>query len=101
LTAIRVQHLKVVFLEQQHTGIDVWRGGFTTLRIPKAFNLRADPFGRGDEGVFPMATSQMFFFVPAQAAVVQWLETFKAFPPRQRPASFNLDEVMRKLMPTQ
>ena len=48
-----------------------------------------------------MATGQMFFFVPAQVVVAQWLETFKEFPPRQRPASFNIDEVMRKLMPTQ
>jgi hypothetical protein len=39
--------------------------------------------------------------VPAQAVVAQWLESFKEFPIRQRPASFNLDEVMRKLSPTQ
>ncbi|MGH8071421.1 MAG: arylsulfatase [Candidatus Entotheonellia bacterium] len=101
LTGVRVQHLKVVFLEQQHKGVDVWRGEFTSLRIPKIFNLRSDPFERGDEGIFPMATGQMFFFVPAQAVVAQWLETFKQFPPRQRPASFNIDEVMRKLMPAQ
>ena len=101
LTGVRVQHLKVVFIEQQHKGLEVWRGEFTSLRIPKVFNLRSDPFERGDESIFPMATGQMFFFVPAQAVVAQWLETFKEFPPRQRPASFNLDEVMRKLMPTQ
>ena len=69
LTGVRVQHLKVVFLEQQHKGLDVWRGEFTSLRIPKVFNLRADPFERGDESIFPMATGQMFFFVPAQAVV--------------------------------
>jgi hypothetical protein len=31
----------------------------------------------------------------------QWLQSFKEFPIRQKPASFNLDEVMRKLSPTQ
>lgn len=30
-------------------------------------------------------------------AVAQWLSSFKDFPPRQKPASFNLDEVMRKM----
>jgi hypothetical protein len=40
---------------------------------------------------------RMFLFVPAQAAVAQWLSSFKEFPICQTPASFNLDEVMRKL----
>ena len=69
--------------------------------MPKVFNLRADPFERGDESVYQLATGQLFFVVPAQAVVAQWLETFKQFPPRQKPASFNLDEVMEKLMSKQ
>jgi hypothetical protein len=28
---------------------------------------------------------------------IEWLASFKEYPPRQKPASFNLDEVMRKL----
>ncbi len=43
----------------------------------------------------------MFLIVPSQAVVAQWLETFKEFPIRQKPASFNLDEVMQKLSPKQ
>jgi arylsulfatase len=43
---------------------------------------------------------RMFLIVPSQAVVAQWLATFKEFPIRQRPASFNLDEVMQKLSPT-
>ena len=31
------------------------------------------------------------------ALVAKWLESLKEFHPRQKPASFNLDEVMRKL----
>jgi arylsulfatase len=41
----------------------------------------------------------MFMLVPAQAIVAKWLESFKEFPIRQRPASFNLDSVMQSLMP--
>jgi hypothetical protein len=33
--------------------------------------------------------------------VAQWLQSFKEFPIRQKPASFNLDEVMRELSPTE
>lgn len=44
-------------------------------------------------------TRRVFVVVPAQAIVAQWLQTFKEYPPRQRPTSFNLDEVMRKLTP--
>ena len=32
-----------------------------------------------------------------QGFAAQWLESFKEFPPRQKPASFNLDDVMRKM----
>jgi arylsulfatase len=36
-------------------------------------------------------------FVPAQAYVGEFLATFQEFPPRQKAASFNLDQVMSKL----
>jgi hypothetical protein len=35
--------------------------------------------------------------VPAQAIVGKFLMTFKQFPPRQSPASFGIDQVMKKL----
>jgi arylsulfatase len=42
-------------------------------------------------------TGRAFLIVPSQAVVGQWLASFKEFPIRQKPASFNLDEVMRKM----
>jgi arylsulfatase len=39
----------------------------------------------------------MFLIVPAQAIAAKWLESFKDFPPRQKPASFSLSEVMDKM----
>lgn len=99
LVAIRVQDWKIVFKEQLQTGLGVWSGEFTNLRVPKPFNLRADPFERGDESIEydKWLAERGFVIVPAQAIVAQWLGTFKDFPIRQRPASFNLDEVMAKL----
>jgi arylsulfatase A-like enzyme len=99
LVAIRVQHVKAVFKEQENKGIGVWRGQFSNLRLPKAFDLRADPFERGDESFLydKWTSDRMFYIVPAQAVAAQWLQSFREFPMRQRPASFNLDEVMAKL----
>ena len=61
--------------------------------------LRADPFERGPESQqFPdWMAARIFLIVPAQTAAAQWLGTFKEFPPRQKPASFNLDEIMRQM----
>jgi arylsulfatase len=36
----------------------------------------------------------MFAIAPATAYVGNWLQSFKEFPPRQKPGSFNLNRVM-------
>ena len=102
LTAIRVNDYKIVFLEQRSKGLSVWREPFSEMRIPKLFNLRADPFERGEESTLfydKWLADRMFLQVPAQALAAQWLDSFKEFPVRQKPASFNLDRVIDKLMP--
>ena len=40
----------------------------------------------------------MFVIAPATDYVGQWLQSFKEFPPRQKPGSFNLDRVMEQVM---
>ena len=60
-------------------------------------NLRMDPFERRrDEaiGYGEWWVDHMFIFAPAAAYVGQWLQSFRDFPPRQKPGSFNLDRVM-------
>ena len=69
------------------------------MRIPLTFNLRNDPFERADEsGSQFLTANQLYFIVPGQAVVARWLGTFKDFPPRQKPASFNVDDVLEKIM---
>ena len=104
LMAIRLGDWKVAFLEQHTetspmTPLGVWQGQFTRLRAPNLYNLRADPFERGTDGIYhaDWQAKRSFLIVPAQAAAAQWLASFKEFPPRQKPASFNLDDVMRKM----
>jgi len=36
----------------------------------------------------------MFMIAPAAGIVGEWLQSFRDFPPRQKPGSFNLDQVM-------
>jgi arylsulfatase len=101
LVAVRVGDWKIVFKLQEHEGLDVWQRGFTDLRLPNLYNLRADPFERGDTSIEykKWFAERGFVIVPAQAVVAQWLQSFKEFPIRQKPASFNLDLVMEKLTP--
>jgi arylsulfatase len=105
LIAIRYGNWKSVFKEQNNEGIGVWEGEFTNLRVPKLFNLRADPYECGDESILydKWMVDRAFVQVPMQALAAQWLSTFREFPPRQKPASFNLDAVMEQMstLPTQ
>jgi arylsulfatase len=71
--------------------------------VPQIYNLRADPFEQGDASLEydKWMAERTFLLVPSQVVVGQWLASFKEFPIRQKPASFNLDTVMEKLSPKQ
>ena len=83
-------------------GFDVWQDPFVPLRLPKLFNLRADPFEIGDQEAMDYGhwrVDRVFLLVPAQAYVAQFLATFKEFPPRQKVGTFSLDRVLEELRP--
>ena len=101
LTALRYEDWKIIFLEQRATGtLQVWAEPFTPLRVPLIFNLRRDPYERSQitsNTYYDWLLDRAFLLVPAQAYVAEFLKTFKEFPPRQKAASFSLDEVMATL----
>jgi arylsulfatase len=99
LMAIRYDHWKAIFKEQENTGLDVWRRDFTDLRVPLLINLKSDPYERGPESIEydTWVFERAFILVPMQAFAANWLSSFQEFPPRQKPASFNLDEVMLQM----
>jgi len=101
LTGMRYDNWKLVFMEQRATGtLKVWAEPFTTLRVPKVFNLRLDPYERADitsNTYYDWLIDHAFLMVPAQDYVGRFLMTFKDYPPRQKAASFNVNEVMEKL----
>ena len=101
LMALRFLDWKMVFLEQRAEGtMRIWAEPFTGLRVPKIFNLRRDPYERADitsNTYYDWLIDHVFLIVPAQAYVGKFLETFKDFPPRQKAASFSVDQVMDRL----
>ncbi|MCE9530879.1 MAG: sulfatase-like hydrolase/transferase, partial [Planctomycetes bacterium] len=99
LLAVRYNNLKVHFMIQEATGIDVWRRPFTTLRAPIFFDLAVDPFERGQEGMGynDWWYRRAFIAVPVQNIVGKTLMSFKDFPPRQKPASFTIDQALEQL----
>jgi arylsulfatase A-like enzyme len=101
LAAVRFDNWKLVFLEQRAAGtLRVWAEPFTQLRVPKIFNLRTDPFERADitsNTYYDWLLDHAWVVLPMQAYVAGMLETFSKFPPRQKPASFSLAEVLEKM----
>jgi arylsulfatase len=102
VVAARIENWKMVFEEQRATGtLRIWAEPFTSLRVPKLFNLRSDPYERAD------ITSNTYYdwlmsdaagvLVAGPAIVGQFLATFKDFPPSQRPSSFSIDQLQEKM----
>jgi len=101
LLAIRALDWKAVFVEQRAKGFGVGQDPFVRLRFPKLFNLRSDPFEAGEDSIFygKWCADRMFAVVPMQAIAAKWLESFKEFPIRQKPAGFSLQQVVEAAMP--
>jgi arylsulfatase len=98
LTALRYNDWKMIFMEQKTVGtFRVWMEPFVPLRVPLIFNLRRDPYERAEitsNTYYDWMIDRAYLLVPAQDYVASFLATFKEYPPRQKAASFSLDQVM-------
>ncbi len=98
VAALRYGNWKITFLAQEAEGLKVWQQPFVQLRAPMITNLRMDPFERAEHenamGYQRWYLDRMYLIAPAGGYVAQWLQSFREFPPRQKPGSFNLDRVM-------
>jgi arylsulfatase len=101
LTALRWNDWKLIFMEQRREAtLGAWFEPFVPLRAPLLFNLRRDPYERANKTsntYWDWFIDHAFVMVPAQDYVAQFLQTFVAYPPRQKAASFSLDQVLDKL----
>jgi arylsulfatase len=101
LLALRLDNWKVVFMEQRAQGtLQIWSEPFVPLRVPKLYNLRTDPFERADvtsNTYYGWFLENAILALAASSVATQFLETFKEFPPRQKAATFTIDQAMEKL----
>ena len=97
---VRVGDWKIVYAENRAKTMALWAEPFVTLRLFKIFNLRRDPFERADHNSNPYW--DWMIDKPPQgylglATTAQFLETFKEYPPSQRPDSWSIDKLTRDL----
>jgi arylsulfatase len=100
ILAIRMDDYKAVLMEQRATRMQCWAEPFVKLRLPKVFNLRQDPFERADDSsntYWDWIFDHAWVIYKMQSTVAQQITEFVQYPPRQKPAAFNLDAVMRQL----
>ncbi len=101
LTGLRYDNWKVVFAQQRSPGtLAVWGEPFVHTRIPWLYNLRTDPYERAtvtSNTYWDWYLNHVYLLLPAQEYVAKFLGTFKDYPPRQKAASFTIDQVMEQL----
>jgi len=101
LVGLRYDNWKFVFAEQRVQGtVQIWAEPFVFLRVPKVFNLRTDPFERADitsNTYWDWLIDRVYLTYAGQYIVREFLDTFKEFPPRMKPASFSVDQVLAKM----
>jgi arylsulfatase A-like enzyme len=101
LVGLRYDNWKMVFMEQRTKGtLALWSDPFVVLRTPKLYNLRTDPFEFADvtsNTYWDWYVSKAYLLLAAQAMVAEFLGTFKDFPPRQKAASFTIDQALEKM----
>ena len=78
----------------------LWAEPFVKLRLPHMYSLRRDPLEtatRNSNTYWDWIVDHAFLLYEMQGLVAEQIENFAKFPPRQKPASFNLDAVMAQV----
>ena len=97
---MRLGDYKFNLAVQRANRMEQWAEPFVKLRLPHIMNLRRDPFERADYNsntYFDWMVDHVPQLYEMQALVAAQIKDFAAFPPRQRPASFNLDAVLAQV----
>src|SRR5262249_34402666 len=98
---LRFDNWKVVFMEQRVQGtLRIWAEPFVPLRVPKLFNLRTDPFERADitsNTYYQFIVENAYLVFASTIIMEEFLATFPECPPRQKAASFTIDQALEKL----
>ena len=98
--AVRVGDYKFNLAVQRADKMQAWAEPLVKLRVPLIYNLRRDPFERADfnsNTYFDWMVDHIPQMYLMQAVVAAQIDNFIKFPPRQKPASFNLDAVLAQV----
>jgi arylsulfatase len=93
---VRVGDWKIVFAENRAKTMALWAEPFVTLRLFKIFNLRRDPFERADHNsntYWDWVIDKVPQGYLGTAVTAQYLQTFAAYPPSQKPDSWSIDKL--------
>jgi len=102
LSAVRINDYKYRFTDQPNG----WLGATVKVDWPILTNLRLDPFERtglpgggadGSLGFYNWYAYEFWRFVFVQQIVAQAAESFIEFPPLQKGASFNMEDLKQRL----
>lgn len=96
-SAVRYNDWKLIFAEQRAEGFEVWAEPFVNLRLPMLLNLRRDPFEKApheSEYYDDWRFRRVFLAGPITSSVSMFLNTFVDYPPRQKPASFTINQIV-------
>ncbi|NEQ79970.1 MAG: arylsulfatase [Moorea sp. SIO2I5] len=100
-SALRFKDWKIIFAEQRAEGFDTWQEPYVNLRVPMILNLRRDPFEKApseSDYYVDWRFRRTYLLGPAVSYMAKFLDTFRKFPPSQRPASFSVDQVVQELI---
>ena len=101
VVGLRIENWKIDFEEQRAQGtLALWAEPFTKLRLPKFFDLRADPYERAEitsNSYYDWYLSNPAPMLIGPPLVAKFLATFKEYPPSQRPSSFSIDQIVEKM----
>jgi arylsulfatase len=98
--AVRVGDYKFNLAVQRANQLQQWAEPFVKLRLPHIVNLRRDPFERADfnsNTYYDWMVDHVPQMYEMQAVIAGQIQDFAKFPPRQKPASFNLDSVLAQV----
>ncbi|MEG3219656.1 arylsulfatase [Vibrio gigantis] len=100
LFAVRHGRYKVHFTIQEHEhGLDAWTYPLTELRTPIIYDLKIDPFERGDKGwgYNQWRWDRPYHVLNGIYKMQETLATFADFPQRSKPASFTIGDAIKNL----
>ncbi len=101
LLGLRFNNWKVVFAQQRSPGtLALWGEPFVKTRIPWLYNLRTDPYEKAtvtSNTYWDWYLDHVFLMLPAQTFTGDFMATFRDFPPRQKAASFTVDQAQEML----